>query len=152
MANKSIVPEILPKLEAYLDQRMAEWQAQPAATRKPTLPCTKGGKINVRNLTLELGLKRHQEQHFFKHAELRAAVNAAAAPQGLAAIAERVELETTNAPLAKRIKKTTTDLSELQKVCAEQAAHIEVLRRRIGSLEAMLKLRDETGMIFRDGP
>ena len=149
MANKSILPELLPKLESYLDQRMAEWQAQPAEKRTPTLPSTKDGKVNVRDLTIALGLKRHQEQHFFKHAELRTAVNAAADAQGLASIASRVELDEKDAALGKLIKRTATDLSDLQKVCAEQAATIEVLRRKIASLEEKFKIRDETGMVFR---
>lgn len=149
MANKSILLELLPKLETYLDQRMAEWQGQPAAKRTPTLPSTKDGKVNVRDLTLALGLKRHQEQHFFKHAELRAAVNAAADAQGLAPIASRIEIDEKDAALGKLIKRTATDLSDLQKVCAEQAATIEVLRRKIAALEEKFKLRDETGMVFR---
>lgn len=151
MANKSIVPELLPILEAFLDQRMAEWQAQPCERRTPTLPSTKDGKVNVRDLTLELGLKRHQEQHFFKHADLRSAVNAAAEAQGLAQIASRGEIDEKDAALGKLIKKTTTDLSELQRVCAEQAATIEVLRGKLASWEEKFKLRDETGMIFRGG-
>jgi len=36
MANKSILPELLPKPETYIHQRMAEWQAQPAEKRTPT--------------------------------------------------------------------------------------------------------------------
>lgn len=151
MANKSILPELLPLLETYLDQRMAEWQAQPSEKRTPTLPSTRDGKVNVRDLTLELGLKRHQEQHFFKHAELRAAVNAAADAQGLAQIASRGETDEKDAALGKLIKKRTTDLSELQKVCAEQAATIEMLRGKLASWEEKFKLRDETGMIFRGG-
>lgn len=151
MANKSILPELLPKLEAYLDQRMAEWQAQPADKRTPTLPSTKDGKVNVRDLTLELGLRRHQEQHFFKHAELRSAVNAGAEAQGLSGIGSREEMDDKDAALGKRINQTSTDLSNLQKVCAEQAALIQVLRSKVVALEEKLRIRDETGMIFRGG-
>jgi len=149
MANTSIVPELLPKLEAYLDQRMAEWEAQPAERRVPTLPSTKEGKINVRELTLALGLKRSQEQHFYNHVELRTPVNAAAEGQGLAQITSRQETDAKDVALGKRIQKTNADLSALQKVCSEQAARIEVMRSRISSLEEMLRLRDETGMVFR---
>jgi hypothetical protein len=151
MANKPIVPELLPKVEAYLDQRMGEWEAQQEEERTPNLPSTKDGKVNVRELTLQLGLKRHQEQHFFKHAELRDPVNAAAAAQGLAGIASRAEIDSKDAELGKRIKKTASDLSDLQKVCAEQAAQIETMRGKIGSLEEKLKIREETGLIFRGG-
>lgn len=151
MAAKSILPELLPKLEAYLDQSMAEWGERPADRRVPTLPSTKEGKVNVRELALALGLKRSQEQHFFKHVELRVAVNAAAAAQGLAPISSREEIDANDAAIDKRIKKTNAHLSDLQKVCAEQAAQIEVMRNRMASLEEKLRLRDETGMVFRGG-
>lgn len=49
---------------------MAEFHRQPETRREPTLPSTNDGKVNVRELTLALGLKRSQEQHFFNHAEL----------------------------------------------------------------------------------
>lgn len=151
MAAKSIVPELLPKLEVYIEERMAEWEAQSADRRVPTLPSTKEGKVNVREVALALGLKRSQEQHFFKHVELRAAVSAAAAAQGLAQISSREETDANDVALGKRIKKTSADLSDLQKVCAEQAAQIVVLRSRMASLEEKLRLRDETGMVFRGG-
>lgn len=151
MAAKSILPELLLKLEAYIEERMAEWDTQSVNRRVPTLPSTKEGKVNVREMALALGLKRSQEQHFFKHVELRAAVNAAAAAQGLAQITSREETDANDAALGKRIQKTSADLSDLQKVCAEQAAQIVVLRRRVASLEEKLGLRDETGMVFRGG-
>lgn len=151
MAAKSILPELLIKLEAYLDQSMAEWNERPVDRREPTLPSTRGGKVNVRELALALGLKRSQEQHFFKHVELRAVVNAAAAAQGLTPISSREEIDANDAAVDKRIKMTNAQLSDLQKVCAEQAAQIEVMRRRLVSLEEKLRLRDETGMVFRGG-
>ena len=151
MAAKSILPELLPKLEAYIEERMAEWKAQSADRPVPTLPSTKEGKVNVRELALALGLKRSQEQHFFKHVELRVAVNAAAAAQGLAPISSREETDANDAAVGKRIEKTSAHLSDLQKVCTEQAAQIVVLRSRMASLEEKLRLRDETGMVFRGG-
>lgn len=151
MAAKSILPVLLPRLESYIEERMAEWAAQSADRQVPTLPSTKEGKVNVRELALALGLKRSQEQHFFKHVELRTAVNSAAAAQGLAQIGSREETDALDAAVRKRIEKTGAYLSDLQKVCTEQAAQIMVLRTRIASLEEKLRLRDETGMVFRDG-
>jgi hypothetical protein len=151
MAAQSILPELLPKLEAYIEERMVQWAAQSVDRRTPTLPSTKEGKVNVRELTLELGLKRSQEQHFFKHVELRATVNAAATTQGLAPISSREEIDANDAALGKRMKKANADLGDLQRVCAEQAAQIEVMRSRIASLEEKLRIRDDTGMVFRGG-
>ncbi len=86
MGRPSIIPELLAKLEPYLELHMSEWAALPEGRRHPTLPSTNDGKINVRELTFSVGLKRSQEQHFFNHAELRTLVNAAALAQGLSSI------------------------------------------------------------------
>lgn len=52
MARPSIVPEILEKLEPWLEARVAEFQSQQEIRREPNLPSTIEGKINVRELTL----------------------------------------------------------------------------------------------------
>lgn len=60
MTRPSIIPQIKAQLEVWLEQRMVEWSAQPERRRQPTLPATGEGKINVRELTLTLGLRRYQ--------------------------------------------------------------------------------------------
>lgn len=102
MARPSIIPEILALLEPWLETRMAEFQQHPESRREPTLPSTNDGKINVRELTLALGLKRSQEQHFFDHAELRTPINAAAESQGLSQIGSRAEGEADDAAVRNR--------------------------------------------------
>ena len=92
MARPSIVPEILEKLEPWLEARMGEFESQLETRREPSLPSTVEGKINVRELTLALGLKRSQEQHFFNHNELRTLVNAAAQAQGLAPLFQALKV------------------------------------------------------------
>ncbi|WP_374359903.1 hypothetical protein [Pseudoduganella danionis] len=91
MSRPSIVPQIKAQLEVWLEQRMAEWSTQPEQRRQPNLPATSEGKVNVRELTLALGLQRSQEQHFFNHAELRTLVKVAAEAQGLTAIGSRIQ-------------------------------------------------------------
>jgi hypothetical protein len=112
MARPSIVPDILAQLEPWLEARMAEFQRQPENRREPTLPATSDGKINVRELTLTLGLKRSQEQHFFNHAELRTVINAAAQTQGLAVIGSRAEGDRDDQEVRKRIARVSGDRND----------------------------------------
>jgi hypothetical protein len=151
MSRPSIVPEIKAQLEVWLEQRMAEWSAQPERRRQPTLPATGEGKINVRELTLALGLRRSQEQHFFNHAELRTLVNVAAEAQGLAAIGSRVQLDADDDVVRRRMGRLNNDRNDLAAALAEREAVIEWQRREIDALREQLRLRDETGMQMRTG-
>lgn len=149
MARPSIVPEILEKLEPWLEARMAEFESQSEIRREPNLPSTVEGKINVRELTIALGLKRSQEQHFFNHNELRTLVNAAAQSQGLAPIGSRAEGDEKDATVRNRIARVTGDRNDMAATLAEREAVIQMQRREIQSLRSQLQLRDETGMVMR---
>lgn len=149
MGRPSIVPELLEKLELYLEARAVAWAEQPDNHREPNLPSTVEGKINVRDLTLALGLKRSQEQHFFNHSELRTLVNAAAQAQGLAPIGSRAEGDEKDATVRNRIARVTGDRNDLAATLAEREAVIQMQRREIQSLRSQLQLRDETGMVMR---
>jgi hypothetical protein len=149
MGRASIVPELKAVLESWLDARAAAWIEQPEGRRVPNLPSTNDGKINVRELTLSLGLKRSQEQHFFNHAELRTLLNAAAQAQGLAPIGSRAEGDEKDASVRNRIARVTGDRNDLAATLAEREAVIQMQRREIQSLRSQLQLRDETGMVMR---
>lgn len=147
MANRSIVPTILAVLEPWLDDRDAEWKL----SGKPTLPATRDGKVNVRQMTLALGLKESQEQHFYRHPPLYDLVNRIAVIQGLKVIKSRLDDDVADKAVAGRLAQATKEQGELTRMLAEREATIETMRRRIGQLEAQLELRSETGMVFRVG-
>jgi hypothetical protein len=149
MGRPSIVPEIQSQLEPWLEARMAEWQALPEKVRRPNLPSTNDGKVNVREVTYALGLRRSQEQHFYNHDELRALVNAAAEAQGLAPIGSRGEVNEDDEAVRKRMVRISGDRNDLARTLAEREAVIERLRSEISSLREQLVMRDENGMIFR---
>jgi hypothetical protein len=151
MPRPSIVPELKGILEPWLESRMAEWNAMTAERRTPTLPMTTDGKISVRGLTLALGLKVSQEQHFFNHSELRLSVNAAAEAQGLKPIGSRAELDADDKVIADRVARIQGDRDDLSRILAEREAVIERQRREIQSLREQLRLLEETGMILRTG-
>ena len=74
MPAPSIIPEILAKLEPYLELLDQQWESQAEGCRTPTLPHDKG-QVNVRAITKAVGLRQSQEQHFFKKPELALAIN-----------------------------------------------------------------------------
>lgn len=151
MGRPSIVPEIMATLEPWLDARMREWDAAPKAGRQPTLPFTDDCKVNVRALTLTLGLRLSQEQHFYRHPELTSIVNAAAEAQGLRPIGSRTQADAEDAVVRKRIARIHADHSDLARTLAEREGVIEAQRREIQSLREQLNLQDETGMTLRIG-
>jgi len=148
MGRPSIVPEIVAALEPWLEARMAEWEAN-GRDREPTLPFTDDAKVNVRALTLALGLRLSQEQHFYRHPELTSLVNAAAEAQGLRPIGSRAQVEAEDAVVRKRMARLNADHGDLARTLAEREALIEVQRREIEALREQLDLRDETGVTLR---
>ena len=88
MPARSIIPEILAKLEPYLELLDQQWESQAEGCRTPTLPHDKG-QVNVRAITKAVGLRQSQEQHFFKKRELALAINELARIQGLRGINSR---------------------------------------------------------------
>lgn len=149
MGRPSIVPDIQAVLEPYLERCHAAWTAMAPDARAPTLPSTDDGKVNVRALTLALGLKRHQEQHFYNHAELTGLVNSVAQAQGLRGIKSRHQAEAEDAEVADRFVRVQKERGELARLLAEREAVIEAQRREIAALREQLRLLEETGMVVR---
>lgn len=150
--SQTVVPEILAKMEPWLAGCIEEWQAQPVEGREPTLPATRDGKVNVRGVARALGLKPSQEQHLFRHAELRAALDAVAIEQGLKPVGMRPEADEIDKAVAARLKQVQARGNELSKVVAEQAATIERQRREIRGYRAQLGLLETTGQLLRTEP
>ncbi|MBR0688537.1 hypothetical protein JQ594_21605 [Bradyrhizobium manausense] len=148
---QSIVPEFLKDLEFYLDRQARDWLAQ-TGERTPTLPATVDGKVNVRALVAALGRPQSQEQHIFRKAELKSAVNAVAVEQGLKPIGNRLPSEELDKAVADRMRRTDMRSSEVSKLAAEQAAVIVKQRRTIESLREQLRMFEETGQVLRTGP
>jgi uncharacterized coiled-coil protein SlyX len=147
--SKSVLPDLLRLVEPYLDRQAAAWAAQPPRDRRPTLPSTTDGKVNVRAITTALGLERSQEQHFFKQPDLRSVVNAVAQEQGLKPIGARSLSEEMGKAVAARIRRTDKRSGELAALVAEQAATIERQRRTIDGLRERLRIFEETGQHLR---
>lgn len=146
-----ILPKLLEDLENYLDRQAQAWAAQTGA-RTPTLPATPEGKVNVRAVIAALGRPQSQEQHFFRKAELKSAVNALALEQGLKPIGNRSSSEDLEKAVADRLRRTDMRSSEIAKLAAEQAAVIEKQRRTIESLREQISIFEQTGQVLRTSP
>jgi Mg2+ and Co2+ transporter CorA len=152
MAKPSIVPMLKAVLEPFLEEIQQEWHAGGRST--PTLPVT-DGKVNVRQVVRLLAKRdervvQHHEQHLYRKAELRTAVNAVADEQGLEPIGSRSPEEAHDAA-RQRIGKLSGEASELRQAMAEREAVIDDLRRENASLRAQMAMLEETGMVVRLG-
>jgi uncharacterized coiled-coil protein SlyX len=145
----SVLPELLGLLENYVEKRAAAWLAQPDGARRPTLPSTTDGKLNVRAVAEESGIGVAREQHLFKRPELRSAINAVAAEQGLKPIGARQPSEDLEKEVAARVRRTEARSGEISRLVAEQASTIERQRREIEALREQLRAFAETGQIIR---
>lgn len=146
---KNITPEILAKLEPYLEQLDASWEAQPDGLRQPTLPVTVDGKVNVRGIAKAIGLRQSQEQHFFRKPELAAPINSLAQVQGVKPIGSRVLADQHDKAVADRLARTAMEKNDLARALAEKEAEIESLREENTMLYARLAQIESTGTAIR---
>jgi hypothetical protein len=151
MNARPVVPSILEKLDPYLERIEAAWSAQPEDGREPTLPLTPDGKVNVRQLVRDAGLRETLEQHFYRKPELSGPVNALARAQGVKPIGSRALDDAAAAGVSRQMGRQADEISDLRKALAEREALVEALRSRVSMLEARVGLMEETGMIMRIG-
>lgn len=146
---KNITPEILAMLEPYLEQLDASWESQPEDLRKPTLPVTPDGKVNVRGVAKAIGLRQSQEQHFFKKPELATPINSLAQVQGVKPIGSRVLSDSYDKAAADRLARAATEKNSLARALAEKEAEIEALREENTMLHARLDQIESAGTSIR---
>ncbi|MBC17286.1 MAG: hypothetical protein CL942_09585 [Desulfovibrio sp.] len=146
---KNITPEILAKLEPYLEQLDASWESQSEGLRQPTLPITVDGKVNVRGIAKAIGLRQSQEQHFFRKPELASPINALAQVQGVKPIGSRLLADQHDKSAADRLARTATEKNDLARALAEKEAEIEFLREENTMLLSQLAQIESTGTAIR---
>jgi hypothetical protein len=147
--SKTVVPFILSKLEPYLEALDIQYEAQVERKRLPTLPYTVDGKVNVREITLALGLRQSQEQHFYKKPELSSLINSIASIQGLKAIGSRAIADRADEVVSARLSRISHEKNDLARVLAEKEAEIETLRAEVSSLKAQIQFIETTGLFVR---
>lgn len=163
MARPSVIPAIRDeRLKPYLEERKAKWDAQVHGRRLPTLPATADGKVNVRQLVADLGLKPSQVQHFHNHRELADPVNEEARRQGLKVIGSRSRaladgvhadaespIHCEGSGARRELDRMIKIVSELQMVLAEREVLVDRLRRENSALREQLRFLEQTGLVVR---
>jgi hypothetical protein len=149
MSTRSVVPSILEKLEPHLEALELAWSAQLEQDRCPTLPLTADGKVNVRQLVRDLGLRETLEQHFYRKPEIAGPVNALAKVQGVKPIGSRMLEDIADAGVRKLLARDAKTIYDLRRSLAEREALIVSLRAEVARLKARLALVEETGLSFR---
>lgn len=152
MARKSVVPEILPLLEDYIDKCAAKWEATPLFKRRPTLPTTKDGKVNVRQLTRDLGLKPSAEQHLFNKRELKDVINLEAENQGVLPIGSRALDDEAAEAVKNRLSRMSSMTKKSSDELVEALRHVDRLTEENRSLQLEVdRLKAQINSIYETG-
>ncbi|HNG55042.1 hypothetical protein [Thauera sp. SWB20] len=139
MPRPSVIPGIKARLEAYLDQREAEYLALPEGSRQPTLPVTADGKVNVRALAQAIELKPTQEKYLYERKELCDLINCIAEGQGVLSIGSRVTQTEADKAIKQRLIQQAKSAQEASQAAVEAVSAQQALLDRIRSLTAELE-------------
>lgn len=155
MPRPSVIPEIKDQLEAWLNARAAEYEAQPESARKPTLPHTPDFKINVSAVASAIGLKETQRKYLHEREELRSLVDMIAEGQGLLPVGGRLLDEADKAVQQKMMlqaRQAKGDAQAAAEASAQVAAVMEELQAaqvRIAELEIeLMRYRAREEMLY----
>ena len=130
MGRPSVIPDVLVRLEAYLNEREEEYLSQHESQRTPTLPATSDGKVNVRAVAQAIDLKKTQEKYLYERAELTQIINLMAEGQGLLPIGSRLVLEAGDKALRDRMVRQSKTAKDAGLAAVEaQAVHAELLEK-----------------------
>ena len=139
MPRPSVIPGIKARLEAYLDQREAEYLALPEGSRQPTLPVTADGKVNVRALAQAIELKPTQEKYLYERKELCDLINCIAEGQGVLSIGSRLTQTEADKAVKQRLIQQAKSAQHASQAAVESVSGPQALLDRIRSLTAELE-------------
>lgn len=141
MARPSVIPQVRERLESYLNEREAEYLAQPEDKRTATLPSTPDGKVNVRAVAQAIELKQTQEKYLYERAELSSLVNLVAEGQGLLPIGARLLQDAGDRAIKERLVRQSQSARSAEQAAVEaqsvQAELLEKLRDVVSDNEAL---------------
>jgi hypothetical protein len=154
MPRPSIIPSVRAKLEHYLDGLEEQFQAQPESDRKPTLPSTSDGKVNVRAIAAAIELRQTQEKYLFEREELTSLINLVAEGQGLLPIGARnldAIDKAVRTRMAQQAKSARVDAQAAIEAKAAEKSLLEDLAAAVTEIEVLkaenMRLRSQLEMI-----
>lgn len=136
MPRPSVIPQVRTRLEAYLDGLEAAYQAQPEATRTPTLPATPDGKVNVRAVAQAIDLKQTQEKYLYERDELTSLINLVAEGQGLLPIGSRLLQDAGDKAIKERLARQAQTARADAQAAVEATAIQDELLEKVRELSA----------------
>jgi hypothetical protein len=144
MARISVIPAVLERLEAYLNECERDYLAQPVDQRVATIPATVDGKVNVRAVAQAIDLKVTQEKYLYEREELSQLVNLMAEGQGLLPIGSRLTQDAGDKALKERMVRQAQGAKAAAQAAVEaQAVHAELLEKLSGAAIEIETLRTE---------
>lgn len=154
MPRPSVIPAVKERLELYLDQLDAQYQALPEDTREPTLPHTTDFKANVRAIGRAIQLRQTQEKYLYERDELRSLIDMVAEGQGLQPIGARL-LEHTDKAFKERLalqqQSAKVDAQAAVEARAREEALADELRQAQQAIEDLraenMRLRAQLDMV-----
>lgn len=130
MPRPTVIPAVKVRLDAYLDEMETAYLAQPESQRRPTLPATPDGKINVRAVAEAISLKPTQEKYLYERKELYDTINMMSEGQGLMPIGSRVTQNASDKTLKERmVQQAQVAKANGQAAVEAQAASNELLEK-----------------------
>lgn len=130
VARPSVIPAVQERLEVFLNVRETEYLSQTDIPRVATLPSTPDGKVNVRAIAREIGLKVSQEKYLYERDALSSLINLMAEGQGLRPIGSRLTTGAGDAALKEQVHRQGQLTKQATSAAIEaQAANAELLER-----------------------
>lgn len=160
MAKPKPVDVIMSALEPFLDELSDQWESQPENQRRPTLPQTIDGKVNVTEIVRLLqrknsAIKANYVQYFHRKTPqgasngLATLVNIIAELQGLKLIGARAVDAEAFDRLTERLESVSAQAKKTTQAAVDREYLITHLRKENDALRAQLRMIEETGMPMR---
>lgn len=156
MPRPSVIPQVKERLEIFLNECESAFLSQPEESRRPTLPSTADGKVNVRAVAQAIDLKTTQEKYLYERVELSQLINLMAEGQGLLPIGSRLLQSAGDNALKERLVRQAKDARNASQTAVEamavQAELLQKLQDATSAIEILnaenLRLRAQLDAVF----
>lgn len=139
MPRSSVIPKVLSDLTEYLDQLQDRYASQPEHARRPTLPLTPDGKINVRALARAIGLKESQEKYLYERPELTQLINLICDGQEVLLIGSRLSQTAADKAIKERLVRQTRAATDASHAAVEAQGALQEMLARVKDMAIELE-------------
>jgi hypothetical protein len=140
MPRQSVIPKVLSDLTEYLDQLQERYVGEPEHGRRPTLPLTPEGKINVRAVAKAIGLKESQEKYLYERPELTQLINLICEGQGVLPIGSRLSQRVADKAIKERLERQARAATDASRDAAEAQGALQDMLERVSGMAAELEV------------